>query len=263
MDNQGYYIHNGALSYELDQEHTDYQLTDSEMRQIAKSLNGVQTAVHLCCGAGRHVAAFENLGITSIGIDISPDLLRRGWERMREGFTPKPCLVQGDVLLSPLRDRSTDCATLLGNSLCLFPKQQCGQILSEVKRILIPGGIFILDLPDPAYLGKQRDSAKKTSQTIRTKTHGEIEWTWIRHADPKKRLLISEEFVHLKNGFEGNCQTRKLRFEFHLYEPEQACSMSENYGMRIERTFECEDVSSSYKGMLRKRSFLVLRSVNE
>ncbi len=260
MDNQGYYIRNGALSYELDQEHTDNCLTDLEMRQISGSLHGMRNAVHLCCGAGRHVAAFEELGIPSIGIDISPELLKMGKERIRQQlFVRSPCLVLADAALIPIKDHSVECVTLLGNSLCLFPKDQCVLILAEIDRILASKGLFIVDLPDPEYLNTFGTRAKETTQIIATNTLGEIQWTWIRQADPGRRLLVSQEFVRLPEDA-GQEQTKNLRFEFYLYAPEQACSMSEAYGMNPERIFECEDASGRYKGMLRKRVFVLLRA---
>ena len=140
MDNQRYYVRNGALSYELDQEHTDGDLTALEMDLIADSLDGIRGAVHLCCGAGRHVAAFERRGIPSVGMDISPVLLKRA----RENTSPPGCLVQGNALSVPLKSGSTDCVTLLGNSLCLFPAGSGKRIFEEVHRIQITRGLCIL-----------------------------------------------------------------------------------------------------------------------
>lgn len=254
MDNQRYYVRNGALSYELDQEHTDRDLTALEMDLIADSLDGIRGAVHLCCGAGRHVAAFEQLGIPSVGMDISPVLLKRAQENA--GHPAR--LVRMDTLSLPLKDRSTDCVTLLGNSLCLFPKGSGKRIFEEVRRILIPRGLFILDVPDPSYWESQARGTQKTSQTIRTHTHGKIQWTWIRRSDRKRRLLVSEELLRFHD--DAKRHARKLRFEFRLYHPEEACSMSESCGMQRERMFPCEDTSGRYRGMLRKRQLLLLRT---
>ncbi len=260
MDNQRYYVRNGALSYELDQEHTDHGLTHTEMQQISLSLEGVRNAVHLCCGAGRHVAAFERVGIPSIGIDISPDLLKMGRTGMGDGSPKALCMVLGDALIAPIRNHSADCVTLLGNSICLFSERQCEQMLSEVERILVSKGVFIMDLPDPAYLHEQCTAPKKTSQTISTQTLGDIHWTWIRHADPVKHLLVSEEFIRAKESRDKGL-TRRLRFEFRLYDPEQACSLTKAHNMHTERVFQCEDTSGRYKGMLRKRTFLIMRTL--
>ncbi len=254
MDNQRYYVRNGALSYELDQEHTDGDLTALEMDLLAGPLDGVRGAVHLCCGAGRHVTAFEERGIPSVGMDISPALLKRAQENT--GLPGR--LVRGDALFVPLRSGSTDCVTLLGNSLCLFPADRCKGIFEEVRRILIPRGLFILDVPDPSYWASQLHGAGKTTQTIHTHTLGTIHWTWTRRTDPTRRLVVSEEFLRFRD--DPTQPARRLRFEFRVYDPEEACSLSEGCGMRPERRFPCEDPSGRYKGMLRKRQLLVFRS---
>ncbi|MGD8386221.1 MAG: class I SAM-dependent methyltransferase [Desulfobacteraceae bacterium] len=263
MDNQGYYIRYGALSYELDQEHTDHGLTDTEMRLLTECLDGVRNAVHLCCGAGRHVAAFENVGIASCGIDISPELIQKGRESVipRQPTGQGPRLVLGDVVSLPFKARTTDCVTLLGNSLCLFPEHLCAEILAEVARILVSEGLFIIDLPDPAYLQAHQKGTTSTSQTIHTQTLGVVQWTWVRHAYPERCMMVSEEYVQPLR--DEKPLTKTLRFEFHLYEPQKACVMSETFGLHLERVLECEDLSGRYKGMLRKRNFLLLRSTKD
>ncbi|MBW2102609.1 MAG: class I SAM-dependent methyltransferase [Deltaproteobacteria bacterium] len=97
-----YYIRGGHLSFELDSEHTDGELTAAEMAILAPWLDGVRNAFHLCCGAGRHVRAFARKGILSLGLDISPYLLGRGLEEIRtEGLETHSAVLRADALAIP------------------------------------------------------------------------------------------------------------------------------------------------------------------
>lgn len=259
MDNQNYYSRNGDLSYELDREHTDRELTYNEMILLSEHLEGVRTAVHLCCGAGRHVVAFRKMGISSVGIDISRHLLNHGVDNMKSLFNSSfTVFAEGDILDSPIKDNCSDCVTLMGNSLCLIPKNKWPCVFCEVDRMLQPNGIFVMDLPDPAFLKGDSLTASKTSQILDTKKLGKVRWEWIRHLNETENVLISEETIHFC-GCHDASQPIRLIFELSLNTPKDVCSVAESYRLHPEREFFCVDNSGRYKGMLRKRVFYIFR----
>jgi len=260
MDNQDYYVRNGDLSYEVDGEHTDAGLTNAEMGLLSGHLCGVRRAAHLCCGAGRHVAAFRRLGIFSVGIDISERLIRRGLrdQETRPGAQPS-MLVVGDVKCLPLKDRTFDCVTLLGNSLCLFSKTQCPDIFAQAGRLLSLDGLFVLDLPDADCVRAGMKAPSRTSQTVPTKSFGQVEWEWIRHLNGEKGILISQETIQFRGAAPRGGTERRLRFDLSLYDPRDICSLAREHRFRPVLELCCQDPTGRYKGMLKKRVMLLFQ----
>jgi SAM-dependent methyltransferase len=93
--------------------------------------------VELFCGRGNGLVALERLGFTRVtGIDLSPTLVAqyRGTGR---------CSV-GNCRALPLRGASQDVAIVQGG-LHHLPRlpEDLEQVLSEVERVLKPGGVFV------------------------------------------------------------------------------------------------------------------------
>ncbi len=256
MDLRQYYLKEGELSYELDCEHTDEALTRIELELLAPWLQGLKKAVHLCCGAGRHVLAFAGMGVPSIGLDISPYLVRKG-AQASDGCGG---LALADVCAAPIRSGTADCVTLLGNSLALFPEPQGRLVLMEASRILCPSGVLFLDLPHPDYFLSTTDRPRFLKRSFVTKTLGPVEWTWLRSTDPLSRTLTSCEAITFTNS-QNQQETRELSFTFNIHTPEKACTMASPAGLSPIHRLECTDTTGTYKGMLRRRVLLILRKV--
>jgi SAM-dependent methyltransferase len=93
--------------------------------------------VELFCGRGNGLVALEQFGFTRVtGVDLSPTLIAQSRGSSR-------CSV-GDCRAMPLRDGSHDVAIVQGglHHLPRFP-EDLEQVLSEVRRILKPGGLFV------------------------------------------------------------------------------------------------------------------------
>ena len=260
MGIRDYYIQDGKLSYELDGEHTDVGLTKAEMELIYGHLAGVRNAVHLCCGAGRHVSAFGNLGIFSVGVDVSPYLVAEGSKTIRSLNPIGSChLVLGDVTATPIMSKSADCATLLGNSFIFFSEKRGITLLREVKRILRPDGIFILDIPHPRYVEVNLAQGGEISKRMKSKSFGEVDLAWVRELDGKRQTLISRETLTFMDG-NGRRQVKSRTFRFRLYDPRKTCAMASTVGLRLINRTEYHDVSGRYQGMLKSRIFLILKA---
>ena len=260
MGIKDYYIQNGKLSYELDGEHTDVDLTKAEMELIYSHLSGVRNAVHLCCGAGRHVSAFGNLGIFSVGVDVSPYLVAEGSKNIRRLNLNGCCrLVFGEVTATPIMSQSTDCVTLLGNSFTFFSEKEGITLLGEVRRILRPNGIFILDIPHPRYMEVNLAQGREISKRVKCKGFGEVNLAWVRKLDGERQTLISQETLTFM-GENGCRQVKNLTFRFHLYDPRKTCAMASTAGLRLINQAECHDASGRYQGMLKSRIFLILKA---
>lgn len=258
---EDYYGFYGDLSYEIDGEHSDRELTKVEMELIGTYLSGVETAVHLCCGAGRHVAAFGRLGILSIGVDLSPALVAVGNSILRrERLRPSTLLVVGNVLRLPIASGCVDCVTIVGNSFSLLAADEGERVFGEMARILRTRGIVILDIPLADHIvASLRHSRRETCRRVPTRSLGEVEIVWARELDQQSRSIRSvETYLFWDNS--GYRQVKKVQFVFHLYRAEEIRVMAAAAGFELVGMVEHKDVSGRYLGMLSRRLFLIMRA---
>lgn len=93
----------------------------------------------LCCGAGRHLSVLDDPGHYVIGGDLSMALLR---EARRAG----PPVVRLDMRRLPFGDARFDLVTNFFTAFGYFHSDEENfYVLSEIRRILRPGGWFLLD----------------------------------------------------------------------------------------------------------------------
>ncbi|MBW1924073.1 MAG: class I SAM-dependent methyltransferase [Deltaproteobacteria bacterium] len=254
-----YYIRGGHLSFELDSEHTDGELTAAEMAILAPWLDGVRNAFHLCCGAGRHVRAFARKGILSLGLDISPYLLGRGLEEIRtEGLETHSAVLRADALAIPASAGCIDCLTLLGNSFVFFSDREAHCLLKEARRVLRPGGIFALDIPCHQHMTdlirrRDRETGRLTSTSL-----GQVSFTWQRDLEEGTRVLVSREVVE-HNAPDGRMRRMEMLFRFRLYRPEEICSLLDSMKFSLMAQCDCLGPPGRYRGMLKKRILFLFR----
>lgn len=99
------------------------------------------TALDAGCGPGMLLSDFILNGHRAIGFDISPQMIHAAREN-NELFTGERCdMLLNDLEQIPLRDGSVDVFTAAG-VLEYLPRDN--QALSEVSRILRPGGVAII-----------------------------------------------------------------------------------------------------------------------
>lgn len=93
------------------------------------------------CGAGRHLAQFQHVGYAAVGLDISPKLL----DAAQQAAHGVP-LVRGDMRQLPFRRAAFDLVSSYFTTFGYFDDEADDrQVLQEVRRVLAPGGTFLLD----------------------------------------------------------------------------------------------------------------------
>ena len=105
----------------------------------------------LCCGTGRHSLALSRLGCRVTGFDLSPVLLSEARIADTGGEVE---WVQGDMRDIPLSE-PYDAIVNLFTSFGYF--EQIGdneRVLGEMKRLLRPGGQWLIDFLNPVYVRK-------------------------------------------------------------------------------------------------------------
>lgn len=116
---------------------------------VEESLRPGTAVLDVACGTGdlAHAIAVMDRGARVLGVDLSPQMLRRARERGRR-VGPGGWLCRGDMMSLPVRDASVDVVTV-GYGLRNSP--DFVQALGELARVIRPGGcLYTLDfyLPD-------------------------------------------------------------------------------------------------------------------
>ncbi|HET7584618.1 MAG TPA: class I SAM-dependent methyltransferase [Gemmatimonadaceae bacterium] len=126
---------------------------EREARRAAASIARVAPVppdarvLDLACGAGRHMGALAEHWWT-VGLDLSPALLRVA--RSRHIASP---LVRADMRALPFRTASFGLVVNLFTSFGYFRDDaQHQRVLDEVGRVTRPGGWFVLDYLNDAYV---------------------------------------------------------------------------------------------------------------
>ncbi|GBC61261.1 D-alanine--D-alanine ligase [Desulfonema ishimotonii] len=150
----------------------------------------------LCCGQGRHALEFARRGFTSVfGLDRSHYLIVRARKINNQEGT-NVTFKEGDARKLPFASDTFDHIIIAGNSFGYFESLQDDlKILSEVRRILKPGGKILLDVTDGDYMRKEFQPRS---------------WEWIdkkyfvcRERSLSKdgeRIISREVITHVKKG---------------------------------------------------------------
>ncbi len=112
-----------------------------------------QRILDLCGGQGRHALELARRGYRHLTVlDYSPFLVRHGHQNATTAGLPVN-FCRGDARRLPLPSASLDVVLLMTNSFGYFIDAMDDQhVLSEVARVLRPGGQFLLDLTDAQFL---------------------------------------------------------------------------------------------------------------
>ena len=108
------------------------------------------SVLDLGCGGGFMAEALTKRGANIIGIDPSPDMLKTAREHAKTGrlnITYK----EGTGEAIPLGRDSVDCVVCVD---VLEHVQDIGKVISEIARVLQPGGIFFFDTINRNWLSR-------------------------------------------------------------------------------------------------------------
>ena len=116
----------------------------------ALGLKRRQAVLDVCCGTGRHSLLLAERGLKVTGLDVTAEYLREA--RWRAQGADNPVFVRGDMRRLPYREEF-DAAINLWTSFGYFPKLADDlRVLKGVARALKPGGRFLIDIIDGAWL---------------------------------------------------------------------------------------------------------------
>ena len=174
-------------------------LTPEEIVLLNSLLPGSCRIANLGCGAGREALALVEKGHRVVALDISRAMLRGARQLARESRLELACVWMSDPLRLPLPHRAFDRVLALAQLLSHIPGTEARvALLSEVRRVLVPGGMFIASVTDRAAAADlcfgDEDPGDQLSPLERAAgwEEGDI-WVW----QPSEARLDTPLFFHL------------------------------------------------------------------
>lgn len=179
-----------------------------------------------CCGFGRHSVAMSERGLDVVGIDLSFDLLRSARELEEESDAAallRGRLAQADMRALPFADGAFGAVVNLFTSFGYLGDEGDARALSEMARVLAPGGALIMDLMNPAAI---RRGLVPSSREERDGIVLEAE----RRLEDGGRRVVKEVRLTMADG-----ARRSWREEVRMFEPEELDGRLGALGLRVER----------------------------
>lgn len=131
------------------------EITEREIGTVRRALpfRRQERILDLACGNGRHALALATQGFEHVhGIDLSDRLLEKGSQEQRR-LNLAVSFRKGDIRQTGYEDAYFDKIIMMGNSFGYFYEDEENiQVVEEVIRILKPGGYFLLDNGNGAYI---------------------------------------------------------------------------------------------------------------
>lgn len=134
-------------------ENDDNTRQDIDLVLSAVPLDRSHRILDLCCGQGRHSLELCRRGFAEVtGFDQSAYLIRIARARARSAGLDVP-FHEGDARSLPLETSSLDAVLVMGNSFGYLEDEEGNRdVLVEIRRLLKPSGILVLDLTDGGWI---------------------------------------------------------------------------------------------------------------
>lgn len=180
------------------------------------------TILDLCCGAGRHMQLLLEQGFNVSGLDRSAALLAEARRVM-----PHASLTQGDMRELPFPDARFDRVLNLFTSFGYFddPADDL-RVLSEIRRVLKPGGRAMLDHMNPTYV-----KANLVPESSETRDGFLISATRSIVSESATSQRV-EKTVRIERG--GKL-LNTYRESVRLFEPQRLDELAQAAGLRVSR----------------------------
>jgi SAM-dependent methyltransferase len=198
-------------------EHRDHHEAREVAALIAERMGDEVDApvLDLACGAGRHQRTLCERGWWTVGLDLSPSLLRAARAEDRTGS-----LVRGDMRELPFANGSFALVVNLFTRFGYFREDlQHRRVLADVARVTRPGGWFVLDYLHAEHV--RRSLVARDERTVGTVT-----------VEQEREISSDGRFVRkmITIGDLGRTFVERVR----LFEPDELVALCTGAGFMVE-----------------------------
>lgn len=171
-----------------------------------------RSALEICCGPGYHIRALNRYGLKTFGLDRSQEMLQMAQRKTSRCVAPMRWM-QADMRWFRLPEPVSLAFSLLGSLQALITDDDLLQHLQAVADNLLPGGLYIVELPHPR---EYASPAYAPCRYTGARAEVEAELIWATNTPPIDLVSgISQVDVELrvKRGQEQQtiCETAKER----------------------------------------------------
>ena len=181
-------------------QHRDPKEAQETIQSLLELIHLPQNAhcLDLCCGFGRHLQFLNELGIDTVGVDLSQDLIDHSDPSIRDRIK------QGDMRQVPYPDQSFDFIFSFFTSFGYFSEDQENlKVFKEIHRCLKPGAGFLMDFLNPLHV-------KKNLVKEDSKDFGNFQLIQRRHINSDNNSVDKELIVTDENGSRTYNESVKL-----------------------------------------------------
>lgn len=209
--------------------------------------------LELACGTGAYLIPLREKGYEIDGLDISNEMLDRAKEKARQRN------VEIDVRNGDIRDfqvnKKFNLILLLGNSLQhLLTRKEVENCFAAVKRHLMPGGKFIVEVFNPSLKILAQNPDVKVLDSEYETAHGKMILTGC--VDYDAATQINRITWNYRNENAGTSKT--FQFSMRQFFPQELDALLEYNNFKLEKKFGERDGSPFVSGSPRQ---IVLASV--
>lgn len=137
VDTISWYAGNHAAAFAERTRDKELRMAPEIIRRATDSAGvGNRRALDLGCGPGRHAAMLASIGLEVDLVDLSEDMLRISAERIG---VPQPA---PSDMRKPTFQPASFSVVVAAESVIHIPKSELPQLISDIHRLLLPGGIL-------------------------------------------------------------------------------------------------------------------------
>lgn len=197
--------------------------------QIWSRLEPGGWCLDLGCGTGRYARLIARCGLKVLGIDLSRPLLSIA--RDESNCPDNLWYVRADMRSIPSSGKFSLIISLF-TSFGYFEDNEQIQLLRDVKELLLPDGIFVLDLPNRTAVERSVNDRPMT-----TRNHDDMTIRETRRIDTERARVIKQ--IDIRSGSDSYRYYESVR----LYDYAEMESLLSDTGFRIS-----EPVWGDYSG---------------
>jgi len=210
--------------------HRNWEQANREVKQLCEwaKLPAGTKLLDVGCGMGRHALALDELGYRVSGIDLSLPLLEQARKHDANGRVDWK---QGDMRSLPYADGSFGATVNLFTSFGYFDEKDNARVLRELRRVLRPGGAFVIDFLNAPYV-------ERTLVPLSERIDEETGWSIREERRIEAGAVCKTIIVAEPSGEERRYEERVMLYGLEWFERALA-----EAGLRLERTAGAYDGS--------------------